>query len=68
MKNLNRNNPVMAEIRPATKEYPKFVVMVKEFKHNTLRGDSYWVVRDVREYRLRSDAENYASRFNDMTK
>lgn len=57
-------NETKAEIRPATKAYPKYVVLVKEFKANTLRGDSYWVVREVREYRLRSDAEAFAARFN----
>lgn len=58
------SNEVKATITPATKEYPKYRVMVHELKHNTLRGDTYWVTREVREYRLRSDAEAFAARFN----
>ncbi len=57
-------NKVKAMIRSATKEYPKFVVLVKEFKFDTIRQESYWVTKEVREYRLRSDAEAFAARFN----
>lgn len=53
-----------AIITPATKEYPKHVVMVKEFKFDNIRQESYWVTKEVREYRLRSDAEAFAARFN----
>lgn len=56
-------NETKVEIRPATKEFPKFMVMVSELKFNTIRQDSYWVVKAVRTYRLRSDAEKFASRF-----
>jgi len=58
------SNEVKATITPATKEHPKYTVMVQELKYNTLRGDTYWVTREVREYRLRSDAEAFAARFN----
>lgn len=34
-------NPTKAEIRPATAEYPKFVVIVKEFKFDSIRQESY---------------------------
>lgn len=57
-------NQVRAEIRAATAAHPKFTVLVKEFKFDTIRQDSYWVTREVREYRLRSDAEKFAARFN----
>ena len=53
-----------ARITPATKEYPLFVVTVYEFKFDTIRQESYWVAKEVREYRLRRDAEKFASRFN----
>lgn len=56
-------NTVQVEIRPATAAYPKHVVMVKEFKFDSIRQESYWVTREVREYRLRSDAEVFAARF-----
>ena len=55
---------IKVEVRAATKEYPKYVVMVKEFKFDSIRQDSYWVVREVKEYRLRADAEKFAARFN----
>ena len=54
---------IEATIRPATKEYPKHVVMVREFKFDNIRQESYWVTTQVKEYRLRSDAEAFASRF-----
>ena len=60
----NMANPTRATITPASKEHPMHTVMVQELKHNTLRGDTYWVTREVREYRLRADAEKYAARFN----
>ena len=56
-------NEIKVEIRPATKEFPKFIVMVKELKFDTIRQDSYWVTKEVREYRLRCDAETFAKRF-----
>lgn len=58
------NEMIKAEIRSATKEYPKYVVMVKEFKFDSIRQDSYWVTKETREYRLRADAEAFAARFN----
>lgn len=51
------------DLRPATAQYPKHVVIVKEFKFDTIRQDWYWVTRQVREYHLRSDAETFAARF-----
>ena len=56
-------NEIKVEIHPATKEFPKFIVMVKELKFDTIRQDSYWINKEVREYRLRSDAETFAKRF-----
>ncbi len=56
-------NQVHVDIRPATKEYPKHVVIVRELKFDTIRQETYWVTKEVREYRLRSDAETYARRF-----
>lgn len=56
---------INVEIRSATKEYPKHVVMVKEFKFDSIRQESYWVLKEMREYRLRSDAEAFAARFKE---
>lgn len=53
-----------AHIYPATKAYPKHVVIVSEFKFDSIRQESYWVTKQLKEYRLRSDAEAFASRFN----
>lgn len=57
-------NKIEAVITPATPAYPKHQVMVREFKFDSIRQESYWVTKEVREYRLRSDAETFASRFN----
>lgn len=57
------DNQIKVDIRPATKEYPKYIVMVREFKFDTIRQESYWVTKEVREYRLRRDAEKFAARF-----
>ena len=54
---------IKVEIRPASKSYPKHTVVVHEFKFDTIRQESYWVTKEVRTYRLRSDAETFASRF-----
>ncbi len=51
------------EIRPATKEYPKYQVMVKTLKFDTIRQSESWVVKEVKEYRLRADVEKFARRF-----
>lgn len=51
------------EIIPASKEYPKFRVQVRVLKFDTIRQEEYWVTKEVREYRLRSDAEKFAARF-----
>ena len=51
------------EIKPATKEYPKYVVMVRVLKFDTIRQEEYWVTKQVREFRLRADAEIFAARF-----
>ena len=56
-------NEVKAEIRPATKEFPKFLVFVKELKFDTIRQQTHWVTKEVRNYRLRSDAETFAKRY-----
>lgn len=53
------------EIRAATKEYPKYVVLVKVLKFDTIRQEEYWVTKEVREYRLRADAEKFAARFTE---
>lgn len=54
---------IKAEIRPATKEYPRFTVIVRELKFDTIRQSEGWVAKEVKTYRLRSDAETYAARF-----
>lgn len=57
-------NKIEAHIRPATAAHPMHVVLVREFKFDSIRQESYWVTTKVREYRLRSDAEKFAARFN----
>ena len=54
---------IQAFTRNATAEYPKYVVIVREFKFDNIRQESYWMTKEVREYRLRVDAEKFAARF-----
>jgi hypothetical protein len=54
---------IRVEIRPATKEYPKYSVMVFELKFDTIRQAQGWVLKKMKTYRLRSDAETFAGRF-----
>ena len=56
-------NKLIVQIIAATPEYPKFVVMVRELKFDTIRQSEGYVTKQVREYRLRRDAEQFASRF-----
>lgn len=56
-------NEIKVEVRPATKEFPKFLVMVHELKFDTIRQETYWVMKEAKTYRLRSDAETFAKRF-----
>ena len=50
-------------IKPATKEYPKYTVQIQVLKFDTIRQEEYWVTKQVREFRLRADAERFAARF-----
>jgi hypothetical protein len=54
---------IIVDIRPATVAYPKFVVVVRELKFDTIRQSEGYVTKVVREYRLRRDAEKFAQRF-----
>ena len=39
-------------------------VQVQVFKHNTLRGDSYWVTKEVRKFKTMDQAQAYIDRIN----
>lgn len=39
-------------------------VQVQVFKHNTLRGDSYWVTKEVKTFKTMDQAKAYAERIN----
>ena len=56
-------NQIKVYIRPATKEYPKHIVTVHTLKFDSIRQETYWVLTKMRAYRLRSDAETFAARF-----
>ncbi len=51
------------EIRPATKEYPRYTVIVFKYKHDSIRDEDYWVNQEVRTYHTRALAESFAARF-----
>jgi Domain of unknown function (DUF6321) len=42
----------------------KPTVQVQVFKHNTLRGDSYWVTKEVRTFKTMALAQAYVDRIN----
>lgn len=42
----------------------KPTVQVQVFKHNTLRGDSYWVTKEVRTFKTKALAQAYVDRIN----
>jgi len=54
--------PELGSIK-ATIQDSNFVI-VQKFKHNNLRGDSYWVtVKGLcKQFKTKADAENYAER------
>lgn len=39
-------------------------VQVQVFKHNTLRGDSYWVTKEARKFKTMDQAQAYVHRIN----
>lgn len=41
----------------------KWVVHVRVFKTNTLRGDAYWVDKAFKTYTKEADARRFAARF-----
>lgn len=54
---------VKTELRLATKAFPKHQVLVFVFKFDTIRQESYWVLKTLRCFRLKADAEMFQSRF-----
>lgn len=40
-----------------------WAVQVMVFKHNTLRGDSYWETERFRQFKREADARRFASRY-----
>ena len=55
--------PKLGTTKAIVMDTTKPTVIVKVFKHNTLRGDSYWVVKEVRTFRTIDLAKAYADRF-----
>ena len=39
-------------------------VQVQVYKHNTLRGDSYWVTKEVKKFKTMNQAQAYVDRIN----
>jgi hypothetical protein len=52
-----------AHIRLATTAYPKFVVIVRELKFDTIRQSECYVTTIVREYSYRRSAEKFAEQY-----
>lgn len=54
---------IKTELRLATKAFPKHQVLVFVFKFDNIRQESYWVLKTLRCFRLKTDAEMFQSRF-----
>jgi len=71
-KNTNESSehegPALGTKKAIVKDTKTPTVMVQIFKHNTLRGDSYWVTKEVRTFKTIEQARAYAKRINEQNK
>ena len=61
----NYISPKLGAIQVTVQNFQtEYFVLVQKFKHNTLRGDSYWVAVNYlcRRFKTKLAAENYAER------
>jgi len=55
---------IKVDVRPPTKDWPKWTVVVRKFKFDSIRQESYWVTIKVKSYTRYSDVMVFASRYN----
>lgn len=60
MNNIAKIGDIQAYTQQGTQG--KIAVLVKTFKFDTIRQDSYWVIKDVREFRTQVQADAYVAR------
>jgi hypothetical protein len=64
MENLTYTPPSLGDIKCYVRQSNGgWTVQVMEFKHNTLRGDSYWVTEGFRQFKREADARRFAARY-----
>lgn len=68
MKNEMEENtyspPKLGTVKANLMNTEKPTVQVQVFKHNSLRGDSYWVTKEARTFKTREQAQAYVDRVN----
>ena len=58
--------PELGTVKANLMNTQKPTVQVQVFKHNTLRGDSYWVTREVKTFKTMDQAQAYVDRINNQ--
>jgi len=58
------SEPKLGTVRANLMNTQQPTVQVQVYKHNTLRGDSYWVTKEVKTFKTRDQAQAYVDRIN----
>jgi hypothetical protein len=61
---LDYTPPKLGTVKANLMNTQKPTVQVQVFKHNTLRGDSYWVTKEVKTFKTMDQAQAYVDRIN----
>ena len=56
--------PKLGTVKANLMNTQKPTAQVQVFKHNTLRGDSYWVTKEVKTFKTMDQAQAYVDRIN----
>ena len=56
--------PKLGTVKANLMNTQKPTAQVQVFKHNTLRGDSYWVTKEVKTFKTMDQAQAYVNRIN----
>lgn len=57
-------SPKLGTVKANLMNTQKPTVQVQVFKHNTLRGDSYWVTKEVKTFKTMDQGQAYVDRIN----
>lgn len=58
------SEPELGTVKAKLMKTEKPTVQVQVFKHNTLRGDNYWVTKEVKKFKTMKQAQAYINRVN----